>query len=527
MMRKLLLITLLFSLFSFALMAQYTIQGEIIQTENESSSFEFDIKDKEFYSLNLNLELSVLLENISFTDGDFLSLQIQDPESLRFIEFGRVYIQSMPEVKQKVRYEFDLQMWQKWLSIKPQIKILSNTDIHELLMAVELEAEEGTPNINVIDIIPLWQSGIEGFPYTESGVSESLLLAQEIQLPEETEYAIANILISGQAENIDKTCARFYFLEINDAEVSKRSIWRDDCSLNPLQPKQEDWYISRPNWCPGLKVYPLQHFIGNKYIQEKNIKLELSFQEDKNKRSGIDSYITSSVLFAIGEVKQPLNLSIKEIYSPNNKIWHESYNPICGSPVILIQNTGSEKIKSITLNYGYNFQTDNKFRWKGELGFLEEEIVYLPSLNWYFFEEGDKPENFTVHISAVNGKEIALKQGKKTSEMTLAEVFPARLTFEVDTDHAAHLNGLEIFDESGEAYFSSGELKADTTYSFHVDFPPGCYEMIYYDEACDGCKSTKNKSGFLRIKDREKDNELKSFDGNFGSEVREQFMIFR
>lgn len=527
MMRKLLLITLLFSSFSFALMAQYSTQGEIIQAENESSTFKFDIKGKEFYSLNLNLELSVLLAKFSFTDGDFLSLQIQNPRSLEFIEFGRVYLQSMPELKQRTIYEFDLQMWQKWLSIKPQIKVQSNTKTHGLEIALELDAEEGNPNINVIDIIPLWQSDIEGFPYTESGVSENLLPAQEIQLPEGTEYAIANILISGQAKNIDETCARFYFLEINDAEVSKRSIWRDDCSLNPLQPKQNNWHLSRPNWCPGLKVYPLQHFIDPQYIEEKNIKLELSFQEDENKRSGIDSYVTSSVLFAIGKVKLPLNLSIKEIYSPNNKIWHESYNPICGSPVILIQNTGSEKIESITLNYGYNFQTDNKFRWKGELGFLEEEIIYLPSLNWYFFEKGDEPENFTVHISAVNGKEIALKQGKKTSEMTLAEVFPARLTFEVDTDHAAHLNGLEIFDESGEAHFSSGELIADTTYCFHVDFPPGCYEMIYYDEAKDGCQSKINKTGFLRIKDREKDKELKSFDGNFGSEVREQFMIFR
>ncbi|NPD86648.1 hypothetical protein HNS38_17910 [Lentimicrobium sp. L6] len=527
MMRKLLLFTLLSSFFSISLMAQNITKGEQIQSEVGISIFKFDMKKQSFFSLKLNLELSTTANDIIYPEASFLSLQLQNPKTLEFIEFARIYLQASLKENEEIIYNYDLQMWQHWFIKNPQIRVLSNTDINHLILSMELEAEEGQPNINVIDIIPLWQSDLKGFPYTETGVSVELLPAKEIQLPKGTKHAIASVLISGQAEDISETSSRFYFLEINDTDVSKRSIWRDDCSLNPLQPEQEGWYLSRPNWCPGLKVYPLLHFIEKKYIDQGNIKLELSFQEDKGKVSAIDSYVTSSVLFALGEAKEAINLSINEIYSPNNKIWHESYNPICGSPVILIQNTGSEKVESITFNYGYNYQTDNKFRWKGELGFLEEEIIYLPSLNWYFFENGDQPETFTVHISSVNGKEKALKLGKKTSEMTLAEVFPAQLIFELNTDHAADLNGLEIFNEAGEAYFSSGELKSDTTYSFSVDFAPGCYEMIYYDEAKDGCQSKKNKSGFLRIIDRQKDAELKSFDGNFGSEVREQFMIFR
>jgi len=527
MMRKLLLFTLLFSSFSIALMAQNITKGEKIQSEEGMSIFEFNINEQSYFSLKLNLDLSSKAQNNIYADGSFLSLQIQDPKTKKLIEFARIFLQAKLNEKEEINYDYDLQMWQKWLTSNPQIRVESNTNIDDLNISMELETEEGQSNINVLEIIPLWQSDLSGFPYTESGVSIELLPAKEIQLPKGTEHAITSILISGQAEDISETSSRFYFLEINDTDVSKRSIWRDDCSLNPLQPEQKDWHLSRPNWCPGLKVYPLHHFIEKKYIEQGNIKLELSFQEDKDKRSGIDSYVTSSVLFALGKAKESVNLSIKEIYSPNNKIWHESYNPICGSPVILIQNTGSEKIESITFNYGYNYQTDNKFRWKGELGFLEEEIIYLPSLNWYFFENGDKPETFTVHIATVNGKEKALKLGKKTSEMTLADVFPARLTIELDTDHAAYLNGLEIFNEAGEVFFSSGELNSDTTYSFQVDFAPGCYEMIYYDEAKDGCKDSKSKSGFLRIKDREKDKELKSFDGNFGSEIREQFMIFR
>lgn len=528
MIKKIFLFVLLFALLSINLQGQEIILGQNISNTEEFKAYKFNLKNNEFHTINLNLSLQQN-SNSRIDDGAFISLQMEEPSTKKNIEFARVYLQSNygKQTTEEIIYEFDLQLWQKWLLTTPHILLYSNANIENLDISLFLSAEVGKANIDVLDIIPLWQSDLSGFPYTEEGVSEKYLNEIIIKLPEGTHHAIASVLVSGQSDDLKNTAARFYFLELNDKDVSKRSIWRDDCSINPLDPQQEDWYLSRPNWCPGLKVHPIHHFIAKEYINGKQLKLDLSFQEDQGKTSGIDSYVTSSVLFALSEPKEAINLSIKEIFSPNNKIWHRSYNPICSSPVILIQNLGSEPVNSITFNYGYNYEADNKFRWKGELSYLEEEIIYLPSLNWYFFEDDDKPESFTVHIASVNGKEKAFEDGKKTSKMTLADVYPPHLVFEIITDHNAHLNGLEIFNDMGENYFTSGELKADTSYQFEVDFLPGCYEMIFYDEAGDGVQISNAQEDFFIIKNAEKNSKLKSFDGNFGSEVREQFMIFK
>ena len=138
----------------------------------------------------------------------------------------------------------------------------------------------------------------------------------------------------------------------------------------------EDWYVERPNWCPGLRVHPYSHFLEEQYLLGSHLEIELLFQKDQKEESAMDSYVISAVLFTLEQAPQKLNADIKEILAPNNKLWHHRYNPICGSPVLFIQNTGSETIKSITFNYGYNYQTDTKYRWKGELEFMEEELIY-------------------------------------------------------------------------------------------------------------------------------------------------------
>jgi hypothetical protein len=220
-------------------------------------------------------------------------------------------------------------------------------------------------------------------------------------------------------------------------------------------------------------------------------------------------------------------LPLLKFISPNSNKKHQRYNPICSYPIIIIKNLGYEPLETLMLNYGYNYQVDNKYRWTGELEFLEEEIVYLPPLNWYFYEKDDEPQSFTAIISRANGKEDAFARGKMTTEMDLAVVYPYRLSFLLRTDSNAIDNVLEILDDNGTPYFMSEDLKADSTYVFHVNFIPGCYEMILFDQIGDGILERNNKKYVLEILDQRKGTLLKAYDGNFGSEIREQFMIFR
>lgn len=476
---------------------------------------------------NLNLQLNLTVENqVQFANGEFISLLISQESKNLKAEFARLYLPQIIQKTQNITYQFDVSIWQSWLKGESQISIISNTVINNLQIDLQILAIQGQSPIQVKEIIPLWNSGVDGFDYNKDGISNDLLPEKNIQLPENSKYGFVQIMVSGMQEKEDVS-ARFYFLKVNGKDQAKRSIWRDDCGLNPLYPQNDNWYVERPNWCPGLRVLPLRHFLTPDQLSEKEIKIDLKFQQDYLENSGIQSFITSAVLFILEEPVDELNVAISEILAPNEDFWHQRFNPICGSPVIVIQNLGKKIVNEITINYGYNYQTDNKFRWKGELGFMEEELVYLPPLNWYFFEQGDEPETFTAHISAVNGQEKAFLFGKKTSEMRLAEVYPYRLTFELSTDDGAAFNGLEIFNDDGNAYFVSGDLKANTTYRFDVNLIPGCYEMVLFDLKYDGIKLKDSKCVVLKIKDQKKKIELKRFEGDFGGEIREQFMIFR
>jgi hypothetical protein len=51
--------------------------------------------------------------------------------------------------------------------------------------------------------------------------------------------------------------------------------------------------------------------------------------------------------------------------------------------------------------------------------------------------------------------------------------------------------------------------------------------MILFDQNGNGIQSEDSKLPVLVIKDQRKGIELKRFNGNFGGEIREQFMIFR
>jgi len=51
--------------------------------------------------------------------------------------------------------------------------------------------------------------------------------------------------------------------------------------------------------------------------------------------------------------------------------------------------------------------------------------------------------------------------------------------------------------------------------------------MILFDQNGNGIENEDPKLPALVIKDQRKGIELKRFDGDFGGEIREQFMIFR
>ncbi len=517
------------TVFAMIFCLQWTFSQNIIESSptvitHDYELIRFQIPQSEFQSVKLLIHVEV--DEAYKVKDEFLSIMMknQHGEMPEYVEFARIYLPYL-FAKVTVNYEIDMVLWQNWLRKDEKIYIQASDKSTKYNTKAGLVFEEGPAPFKVKDIIPLWQSNSNGFEYGKAGIDGTLLPTQNIKLPSGCNSAFASILVSGNQSG-QNASGRFYFLKHNGNEIARRSVWRDDCGLNPLFPQQHEWYLERPNWCPGLQVHPINHFLDMTSMKPDELNLDLVFQSDQTETSGIDAFVISSVLFALEVPAQVPQLAISEILAPNTNSWHQRYNPICGTPVILVQNRGLETIEEITFNYGYNYQTDNKFRWVGELGFMEEEIIYLPSINWYFYENDDEPENFTVHVSSLNGSVNGFSGAKKTSEMILADVLPYKLKFDIVTDHNGFQNGLEIFNDNGDPFFISGDLKPDTMYQFQLNFVPGCYEMIFYDLDGNGVKLNNNLP-VLRILDQKKNTELKRFEPDFGTEIREQFMIFR
>ena len=529
MLKELHLFGILFLFFAIPSWGQQEIKAELIEKNDSQLRYAFNLGDQSYQELNLHIRKNSIQY---FNRSTFISVQTkinkEDTEICRFYlsEYSANELKSKNGFSESIVYDFDVCMWQQFLRENSEITLKTDGSFNDSDIEISFSGNTGEPSIKVKQIIPLWKSNIEGFLYATEGVSKKDLPHKSVKLESGSKYAYIQILVHGIAKTPNPS-ARFYFLNINNREIAKRSIWRDDCAYNPIYPQSQNWYSSRPNWCPGLRIYPLKHQIPADILKSGHLDVELRFQDDYLENSGIYSYVVSAVLFVLEEPEKEVNVAITEVLSPNTDKWHQRYNPVCGSPVLIIKNLGKEALEQLTFNYGYNYQTDNKFRWKGELGFMEEEIVYLPPLNWYFFEKDDEPEYFTAIISSANGEEEAFPRGKMTTEMELADVYPYRLTFHIRTDKNAIDNALEIFDDKGNPYFLSGDLVADSNYYFHVNFIPGCYEMILFDQLGDGIINKDEKLPVLEILDQRKGTQLKKFDGNFGGEIREQFMIFR
>ena len=526
------LLIILFSIINQAhAQEKQDIKTLLLQTGTQELTL--DIPSESFTSLVLLLNLE-LNDHCLFESEEYLSLKLNNDDAsseIKKIEFARIYLPSYhahSDCNNMIEYRFDLTLWQKLIHNNSSISIYYKGLICDLKLSLSCEFEIGEPSVNVVGIFPLWESDPEGFPYGAQGVDKKYLPTRELALPENTHSAFISILVSGvKQEGTLKASSRFYFLDINEKEIGKRSIWREDCGLNPIFPQHEHWYENNHNWCPGLRVNPLLHRLDEAVVQDKNLRIDLRFQQDINQSSGVKSYITSAVLFALAEPTKKINISISEIIAPNTNVWHHRYNPICGNPIILIQNNGKEIAESITFNYGYNYQTDNKFRWQGSLGYMEQEIVYLPPPNWYFYDNDDEPQSFTVHVSGVNGEEKNIVGGKKTSPMALAQAYPGKLTLEVHTDNEAAYNGMEIYNELDELVFTNANFENHESYKFDIDLPPGCYEMIFYDAQGNGLTLDEDNKSCLIIRDQQTDTILTEYKGDFGVEIREQFMILK
>ena len=492
-------------------------------------------KNTELENLYLEISLSNFVRSKTFVQSPVrIEIERIINGKTERIEIARFFLPWINDKSSgKSVFLFDISAYGSLFKKAVKLNIETNNYIQPLALNMRFQWKNGQAPIKAKKIINLWRSDISGFSYSDKNLPINRQFKPKVVIiPKEIKYAQIKIYLSGWGkENIKPTeaeCSKFYFLKINNQEIAKRPIWRDDCSLNSIFPQDGPWTYSRANWCPGQVLRVYDHFIT--LGTDTTININFQIQEAVNANPLLSNYIISANLILFGEALFKNDAAVVEILSPNKSNAHNRYNPICSSPVIRVRNTGADTLRSVLIHYGLNDKRDNRYRWRGELGFMEEEIVYLPPLNWYFYDHKNKPMIFSVSVEGVNNKiDEYAGNNSLASTINLAPVFSGKITIEFTTNSASVDNILELVDDMGSPLFEAAEFINNTPYSYDLELVPGCYEFIAYDQEGNGIYFPGNKDGkgSLKIIDTKTKEVLVEFEPNFGAEIRQQFMVLK
>lgn len=521
-------------------------QAEIFEQEQDSIFGQLVLKNgqAQLNNLNLfpettsieNLYLEVKLNKIQATKvfvQNAIRIEVeQEVDGIKErIEIARFFLPWMKDnTGTNLNYVFDISVYSPLFQEETKMYLSSNNKLLHQELDLHFMWKLGEPPAKVNQIIKLWNSSIDGIAYTPNISINQSFKSKSIRISEDIKYGLLKIYLSGRS-NLNQKLeesdgSKFYFLNINKQSLAKRPIWRDDCSLNAIYPQEGPWTYSRPNWCPGqaLRVYDHFFVLG----KDSTLNIEFQIQEASKKQPLIKDFMLSANLILFEKAYANTDAAIIEILAPNKSIEHNRYNPICSSPVIRVRNTGSDTLRSLLIEYGLDNKKDNRYRWRGELAFMEEEIVYLPPLNWYFNSQINDSSEFCIEVEEVN-KTVDENTGNNqlSTLLHLAPVFNNKISVQFYSPQAAEDNIIELVDDMGVPLFEAFDFVSDSTYTFDLDLPSGCYEFIVYDQKGDGVYFPKQKHGSIKIIDRITKAELSNFEPNFGAEIRQQFMILK
>lgn len=356
--------------------------------------------------------------------------------------------------------------------------------------------------------------------------------AKQISILANTSQARVKITPSGHgfinSQNCAEFCERDYYVKTDGVVRDTQAIWRNDCGLNPVYPQAGTWLYDRANWCPGAKAFAYNHELTPYITPGQNLDIDIDFEIYALTVPAGETppnYILDAQIFQYGSSNFNIDAEIKDIITPSLKDIHSRKNPICGSPLIEIENGGSTTLTTLTITYGVTGTNLKTFNWTGNLKFLETEIVELDLL-----DDWDGATNtFEVTLSNPNGAtdENSYNNFMK-SNFEAVPVYPNNFVIESVTNNQPDENELRLFDDLGNEILYNGMYGVFTASYDTVNLEEGCYEFLVSDTDKDGLTFFANNDGNGSIAFRSTSSLQvihKSFPANFGTEIRHQFRV--
>jgi len=393
-------------------------------------------------------------------------------------------------------YYFDVTDYYPLLKDSAAIRLLYSGYSGGFTADIKFAFIEGTPPRNVLEVKKLWNGS---FAYGNSGdpINNHLLTVTTLA-PTGSQFAEMKFTATGHgsdANGCGEFCSKYYQVFANGKFTQQTNLWRNDCGSNELYPQSGTWIYNRANWCPGSLIAPNIHKIPN-VVAGSNTSVNVKMQA-YSVTTPSATYTISSGLFFYGVYNNSLDASIEQIISPTNYEGNYRENPICGSPVLDIRNSGATNINSITFEYGVKGQALQTYTLSGiNLVPMKDTIITLPDLTSITKMPASKLTSFIATILLVNGvKDSYQFNDTMLSNFGTAPDWPSSFNVTLKTNATADTKW-RIEDVNGNIIQQRIPTTTNTKYTDKITgLQDGCYKLVVTDGGCDGLYWWGNTAG--------------------------------
>ena len=398
--------------------------------------------------------------------------------------------------------------------------------------SLDFEFIEGTPARDVVKVENIYSGGYNYNSSTDFEANQ--LTPQNFLIDPSTTSAMVKMSSTGHGFDNNQSAAEFkpinYYLKVDGVQTHTQYNWDNKCGENPIYPQGGTWIYDRANWCPGTRSQIFDHEITPYISSGDSVEINVDYQSYSWSGTQTPSYIVESQLIQYKNPNFANSAEIIDIIKPSLKDEHSRKNPICGKPLIVIKNYGSNTLTSLTIEYNIVGGSTNTFEWVGNLAFNESEEVELPNLTSW---EGTE-NTFEVLLKKPNGlsDEYAVNNSMQSAYEPVPdypETFSLWLLTNdgvINTSTQASESSWDFYDINGTEIHSSGTLYADEQYIDTFTFTPGCYAFVLEDSDEDGLKFWANNDGNGAVKFRKLAGQwLKNFNADFGTNIVHNFSV--
>ena len=408
-------------------------------------------------------------------------------------------------------------------------------------LTLKLEMIEGTPPMDALSAENIYD-GYYAYGNTSNPI-ENYLVEKPFQYNSPVAKAFVKNTISGHGSDDNgcgEFCSKYYDLKINGTAVSQKQLWKSDCGKNDISPQTGTWLYDRANWCPGQVVFPIAHDVTSLTSPASTFSVDVDMEPYVSPtQSNTGGYNIVSQLISYSAPNFSTDVSIEDIVAPTNDPNYFRSNNICSNPKIKIKNVGTNPITSVVFSYNLNGVSPTTYTWTGNLAFLQDTIVELGTALALY--NGVVVNQFNVSITNVNGGvgDQNSDNNTYTSTFNNVKVYPTKFVIFMITNAATSAinsgyneSHWELKNDAGNLIAIRTNVSNSTTYRDTVDLLDGCYTFTMNDDGCDGVSwwayqyYTPNPgSGSIRFNKLSPAIPLKNFNGDFGCQITERFIV--